>query len=186
MASNGGRARALVTNILLVGLLVVQGGLLAKTLRSGPATSPLPSNGPAPLAVGDIVASLSVVDVAGQPTSLQLQRADSRTTTVLVFHSECIHCQTVAPAWTEWTTGHQDSNIVLLARESLASAMAYYRFHAWEGRLAVVPNPERGTPEWIMTRRTPAIYAFDSAGTLVFAGHGSRLDELDEVLVSDE
>ena len=158
----------------LVLLAVVQLALLGATAGS--------SNESRWLGPGDNLGSIPVADANGVSRSL----ATGSPTLVLVFHSECGHCQRVAPAWREWLDEHRDETRILsISSEDASSAQAYVAGHAWRVDTWTVTSPKIGSPAHALTSRTPWLFLVDPDGVVIAEGHGDEIDEIGRLMTGD-
>lgn len=104
---------------------------------------------------------------------------------VLVFHSECRHCQALAPTWAEWLRDRPSTiKVLAVSREPPADALAYAMGHGWEVEVRSVVLRSIGGPARNLVRRTPWVFALDAQGTVVAAAHGSEVDRMAAALLA--
>ena len=129
--------------------------------------------------VGDTLSGIRAFDSSGQEASL----VGGDPTVVLVFHSECGHCEDVAPLWRAWKTASgPDFRTVAISSEPLKSAKAYAAQHEWDAGVWTVEAGRLGGLEHGLTSRTPWIFVLDETGVILAEGHGRRIVELVAVL----
>jgi len=98
---------------------------------------------------------------------------------VLVFHSECGHCEEVAPLWKAWTTASgADFRTVAISSEPLESAKAYVARHEWDAEVWTVVAGRLGGPEHGLTSRTPWVFVLNEAGVIISESHGGSIAEI--------
>ena len=97
-------------------------------------------------------------------------------TLVLVFHSECAHCERVAPTWKEWLENAPAGlRVIAVSSEPLGVAKAYAARHGWRAHVGSVESAEVGSPGHFLTRRTPWVFGLDPDGRVVVGEHGSEV-----------
>ena len=129
--------------------------------------------------VGDTLADLDLLDSEGGTASL----AGGTHVLLLVFHSECGHCQEVAPLWRAWTgTSWGDVRVVAVSSEEPATAEAYAAEQDWNAEVWTVGASRLGGPGHTLTSRTPWVFVLDPAGVVLAEGQGARIAELAAVL----
>jgi thiol-disulfide isomerase/thioredoxin len=129
--------------------------------------------------VGDTLSALHPLDSLGRTASF----AGGAPTVLLVFHSECGHCQEVAPLWRAWTgTPANDVRVVAVSSEEPATARAYAAEHDWSTEVWTVSASRLGGPGHTLTSRTPWVFVLDPAGVVLAEGQGSRIAELTAIL----
>ena len=132
--------------------------------------------------VGDTLSGIRAFDSSGQEASL----VGGDPTVVLVFHSECGHCEDVAPLWRDWrdwtTASGSDFRTVAISSEPLKSAKAYAAQHEWDAEVWTVEAGGLGGLGHGLTGRTPWIFVLDEMGVILAEGHGRRIVELVAVL----
>ena len=130
---------------------------------------------------GDSVDGLEVYGRSGDPTSL----ATGVPTLVLVFHSQCAHCERVAPEWKRWLDEHRDEvHVVSVSTEPWAEGRAYVDRHGWSVDHIRAGEGRRGSRTQAFTARTPWVFAVDARGTVLATGHGSVIDEVARPLMA--
>lgn len=181
---NPNRRRLLVVALAVVSTsLAIQLSIVAhRTLTTGRATA-----FPAPYSVGDTVRFLEAGGSGGEPVRVSLAGIAETATVVYAFHSECVHCLSVAPAWAEHFAASGASSRthrVAVTQEDSATAARYAARFGWNVKvlsLAHLPSKDRAL---LLVSRTPWVFVFDSVGVLRHHGHGSDLAKVDEVLES--
>ncbi len=129
--------------------------------------------------VGDTLSHLQPLDSDGQTASL----AGGTPMLVLVFHSECGHCQEVAPLWRAWTgTTWGDVRVVAVSSEEPATAQAYAAEQDWNTEVWTVEASRLGEASHTLTSRTPWVFVLDPSGVILAEGQGARIAELAAVL----
>ena len=129
--------------------------------------------------VGDTLSHLQPLDSDGQTASL----AGGTPMLLLVFHSECGHCQEVAPLWRAWTgTTWGDVRVVAVSSEEPDVAEAYAAEKDWNSEVWTVASSRLGGPGHTLTSRTPWVFVLDPAGVILAEGQGARIAELAAVL----
>jgi hypothetical protein len=146
----------------LVAVAAIQVGALAMNDSPPPGADSL----------GALFGAVELIGAGGEVTTL----ASGQPTIVLVFHSACGHCRTVAPDWADWlATRDSTIRVVAVSREPYESALAYADEFGWQVDVRVTE------PAWlmpranVMTARTPWVYGLDSTGRVVAAAHGSEV-----------
>ena len=130
--------------------------------------------------VGDRVSDIVTTGPSGSSVAL----AAGEPTLVLVFHSACAHCRTVAPLWQSWLSDHRDAvAVVALAAETHESAVRFAIDHEWGVEVRAIPEVGRGTREHWLTSRTPWLFALDEDGQIVAEGHGTLIEEIGGVVI---
>lgn len=166
------------TNVLTVGLgilMLAQVGLIA---YSRAATAVTPGDRPT---LGDDIGRLAVTDIEGRTSPLAGDASEP--TLLMVFHSECGHCTTVAPAWRDWLDRRREGvRVLALSREPIESAVAYASDMGWHAPVASVTVAELGGPEHGLTSRTPWLFLIDASGEVLFEAQGAGLEALDAAL----
>lgn len=155
----------------LVGLAVVQVGILAFARGGAFANAPQVES-------GFSFAGVETVDARGDAFPL----VSDGPTLVLVFHSECAHCQAVADDWAVWLQEPRGSfDVVAVTRESAEVAEAYAETHGWtvEAKSAVLRG---GGTALSLTGRTPWVFGLNASGRVVASGHGDQLASVADLL----
>lgn len=137
--------------------------------------------GPQFLEEGDRLEQLAG-SVGGSNRRLTLSTNGVKWTALLVFHSACPHCETVAPKWREWLNVSHDVEIVAVTRDPDSTAEAYRDRHGWQVDVLSLGEPPEGTPEYLITGRTPWLFLVDPKGKIRFTGHGQLVDTLETVM----
>lgn len=159
--------------LCLVALAALQLGILR--LRPAPVEGPPLSN----LQVGDTLSEVRAFDSVGKATAL----AGGVPTVLLVFHSECGHCESVAPLWKAWTgASRPDVRAVAVSSESMDSARAFAEKHEWDVEVWTVDADRVGGLEHALTSRAPWVFILDRAGVVLAEGHGNSIAELGTVV----
>lgn len=161
--------------VALAALLVVQGGLFAsRVLRPAVAIQDR-------LAAGDVLGELAVTDAAG--ADVQLAGTAPQRTLLMVFHPTCAWSQQIAPEWSEWLADRPESVRVLAVSSVPADVgSAYARQAGWQVETASVAVEKPGDLGHNLTSRTPWLFLLDEHGQILFEGHGSGLDALEDAL----
>jgi hypothetical protein len=121
-------------------------------------------------------------DERGAPTTVEWA-ADS-ITVLLVFHSQCVFCEQVAPTWREWLESEPPARTFLLSRDLLGDAVKFRDDHDWSGDLLVVAPATPYELSARLTSNTPWIYLVSPNGELLHEGHGADLAAVDQLLSS--
>lgn len=162
------------TIAVLTILLVVQFAYLGVT-RLGTSANPVTEFAQ----LGDVVTTLRAID---DSVVTEILIADVGGPVILLaFHSECPHCEAIAPDWRAWLAKGPPTRVLAISRDTLAVGLNYAETHGWKVPVVSV-GAEPDEPEAGLTRRTPWIYVIDRHGIVRFEGHGSRLGALDSVL----
>ena len=166
-------------NAVIVGLIVLAIAQLVvfgyRSVNAGPIGRRV--------GVGDDVAGLTVVDATGAERAL----ATGATTILLIFHSECGFCATVAPDWRAWLDEHRSEEAVLaVSKEPIAAAAAYVGEHGWNVDVASLEVGMLGGQAHSLISRTPWIFILDADGVVLAEGHGDQLAELAGALRSED
>lgn len=170
-----------IGNWALWGLVLLAAVQVALVVTRSRAPEPGIAVPPPFLAVGDSPGEASVTDALDEVKAL-VDGAESMHTLVLAFHSECAHCATVAPAWAEWLRDREVGvRVVGVSREPVETSAAYAAENGWDLDVVRV-SEDFQTLGGRLVMRTPWLFVLDPDGTIVYEGHGSRLDELSEVL----
>lgn len=170
--------------VLLLSLGVQLSVALHRTL-----TGDRPGGFPAPYAVGDTVRFLEAVESNGKQVRVSLAGGDGTATVVYAFHTECVHCRAVAPAWTQHfaNSGSASGHVrrVAVTEEDPATAGQYATRFRWHHvdvlSLADLPSKDRRR---LLVSRTPWVFVFDSAGVLLHHGYGGNLDRIQQAIGS--
>ncbi len=157
--------------VVLVLALLLLAQLAALGIRQAAGTT----TGGVWLGVGDSLHGVPVVDASGREARL----AFGDTALVLVFNSECGHCERVAPMWQGWLDTHRAAvRVVAISSESSGVAEAYVARHGWEVDLWTVDSTRRGGAAHALTGRTPWLFLIDGDGVILAEGHGEGIDQL--------
>lgn len=133
------------------------------------AELPTPTN-----VVGADVSDLILVDADGDESRL---RRDKRTV-VLVFNSECIQCETKAPAWQDWLAKNPDTHTLAVSTEAHGIASAFASRHGWGTEVFTARTPWLDTRSRGFMARTPWIYLVSETGTIEASIYGGDLRTL--------
>lgn len=127
---NRGRLPIVVFLVLLLILGVQLSVALHRTL-----TGDRPGAFSALYAVGDTVRFLEAVESNGKQVWVSLAGGDGTATVVYAFHTECVHCRAVAPAWTQHfaNSGSASGHVrrVAVTEEDPATAGQYATRFRW-------------------------------------------------------
>lgn len=155
--------------IPILSLLVFLQFTVLLTSRGGPASAS-PS-----VEEGHDFGDVELLD--GDSVVTRLGRGEP--TLVLVFHSNCAHCEAVAPSWRDWLeTAPPELAVLAVSREPHADGLAYAARHGWNVAVRSAVVPVIGGRARALLRLTPWVYALDEDGRVVVAGHGSELDRI--------
>ena len=161
---------------VLAAVAVIQGTALVALMARDTA---------AELPEGYFLGDVRVVDAAGEVRSIA---AAAEPTLVLVFHSECVHCATIAPEWARrLAEAPPGLRIVAVSREPHAVASSYARTHGWQVEVLSLedPEPDFGSPAFELTKRTPWIYGLDASGRIQATGKGAAFARVAAELTSE-
>lgn len=140
-----------VTNVALIGLVVVVVGTYAHAGMSRPAPAVSPSDAPPPYQSGDVLdENVDEVKLAAKPATL-----------LVVVQSRCKFCTASMPFYQRLANGvPANTQIVVLTQEEAAIGRAYVSSHGFEPD-AVVSIPEfkriHSTPTLILTDTTKTV-----------------------------
>ncbi len=137
----------------------------------------------AELPEGYLLGDVRVIDAAGEARSL----VAGEPTLVLVFHSECVHCATIAPEWARrLASAPPELRVVAVSREPYPVAADYARTHGWQVDVLTLADPEPafGSPAFEMTKRTPWIFGLDASGRIQATGKGAAFDRVAAALTA--
>lgn len=133
------------------------------------------------IAAGDEVLELGLADGSGTRRSL----ATGQPTLVLAFHSQCAHCERIAPTWSAWLDRHRgDVNVIAVSKEPHSSAKSYADRHGWDVDILTTGETSPGSREHAFTSRTPWVFALDSGARVIDEGHGSLINEIGRLVLS--
>lgn len=98
---------------------------------------------------------------------------------MLVFNSQCVHCEQVASLWRSQIASMSDRlRIVALSSEPLESARNYAERHGWTTEVWSVEGGRSDTLAFALTRRTPWAVLLNSKGIILAEGHGAQAEEI--------
>ena len=164
------------TDVLLVGLALLaifQLSVLAS--RKGPWAGSSVSW----LQVGDSVTMIRSFDSHGEQAPL----ANGEPTVLLVFRSDCGHCQAVASLWRDWIgESGQGLGVVAVTSDPLERATAFVSQHSLGVEVLTVDEGLRGGPSHPLTARTPWVFFLDGAGVVLTHGHGAQIGDIGAAL----
>jgi thiol-disulfide isomerase/thioredoxin len=131
------------------------------------------------LGFGDSVAGIQTLAADGGTASL----ATGRATLLMVFHSECVHCERVAPAWAQWLSDEDVGvDIVAVSNEPFDVAAGYAAEKGWDVAVKTVSVDRLGDDAHALTSRTPWLFLIGPGGTIEAEGHGEGLAEMAAVI----
>ena len=142
----------MVTNVAIVGLVVLVVGTYAHARMSRPAQPAAPlTEAPAPYKSGDVLdENLDAVRIAAKPATL-----------LVVVQSRCKFCTASMPFYERLVNGaHAGTQIVVLTQEEAAIGRAYVTSHKFE------PDAVVSIPEFKKIRSTPTLILTDAARTV--------------------
>lgn len=152
---------------------ILQASLLLKRVEFGRPDS-------VQLTIGDRMPPIVGLDETGNPVRIGWE--DNTITVLLAFHRACPFCDEVAPAWRDWLATEHRSRMILMSDDRPRDALDYRDTNQWSGTLiTLAPQSPTDLAAWL-TRRTPWIYIVDSAGRLLYEGHGANLGAATAVL----
>ncbi|MDP2858794.1 MAG: hypothetical protein Q8P50_12565 [Bacillota bacterium] len=130
--------------------------------------------------------SLAAIEPQGTGKPRGLVPTDGRPLlAVLVFSSECAHCETAARAWSRWLSAvRSDIDAVAITGDELGVGQAYAQAHGWQVQVLAVPGVGRTPLGEVLIARTPWLFLLDGGGRVLFEGHGSRLMGLDSAIAA--
>lgn len=153
-------------------------------------TNDRPNALPAPYALGDTVRFLEARGSDGGPVQLSLAGTEATATVLYAFHSECVHCRAVAPAWAERfavpDVASSRVQRVAVTQEDPTAAVHYANRFRWNVDVLSLSHLSPRNRALLLVSRTPWVFVFDSAGVLRHHGHGSDLAKVEHVLRSIE
>lgn len=172
------------------GGVVVLGLVLLATVQVGAIVVSMRRRDPPPvvrqpdLLIGAIIATIRGHDSLGRLATVSLRRTDPSWTVLLAFSPTCSWCDSVAPRWRSWTNEvNHRVRVVGVVSGSPSAALAYTHRHAWQLQdLLAVDSTVTGTLERQLTRKTPWLFLFDSAGVLRYSGHGNEVGVVDSLV----
>lgn len=163
--------------VLGLAVLLVAQLFLLSSRRSATDQAPLPS--PSFVGLGDTLATGWLESAEG--AGIALGYGTHEPTVLLVFHSECGHCRTVAPQWADWLLSPpHGARVMAVSEEEHRTATEYAEAARWNvevRRLSSVASPY--SP---LAMRTPWLFLLDDQGIVTFHGHGDQLEALDRAL----
>ncbi|MBW3572886.1 MAG: peroxiredoxin family protein [Gemmatimonadetes bacterium] len=157
--------------VALAQLALLSSGMMRKEAPRPPR--------PDPVRVGDQVGELPG-HMDGAPARVALRRSDQRWTAVLAFASDCVHCETVAPDWSNWLRKEHAFEVIGISRDAPQDAAAYRGHHGWRMRILNVPRGDARTG--FLVSRTPWVFLFDDRGVLRYEGHGRSVASVDSIV----
>jgi hypothetical protein len=169
-------------DVVLLGLIVLAGTQVAIAMARR-ASAPIP---PMPsfrfVAVGDTLGGVGVIDSSGVSHPLVDPDGPPLATLVMAFHSECVHCETVAADWAAWlATPRAGVRAVAVTREDVAVGHAYALAHGWSVEVVKV-DAEPGDEGQALVARTPWLVLLDGEGLVSFHAQGEGLAALDQAI----
>lgn len=171
----------IVLAALVLGL-VVQSGQFASRWTARESFAP-PSSG---WIVGDTLTELVGVDQNGRATVVDIRTGTQAATIVYAFHSECVHCHDVAPAWSSHFAAADTESVrrVALTRDPPEQAAAYAERFQWDVTIVSISQPSQSDGVLPLVSRTPWLFVFDGSGALRLEAHGSELDRVEGFVAS--
>ena len=102
---------------------------------------------------------------------------------LLVFDPECAHSRQIASVWSDWLkAAATDHRVVAVSRGTVSEAVTYARASDWPVQVVAVDLANGLEQSRALVRRTPWVFAIDHEGRVLYEDHGSRLEEVAEVL----
>ena len=152
----------------LAGLAALQGLVLFGS-RSGP-------EGDLPwIQAGDALGQIGAAAASGTKASL----ATGDTLLLLVFHSDCGHCQRVIPVWRDWIDDRPpDFDVVAVTSESREAAAAFLASFGWYPEIWTVGENDGPAGRRSLVTRTPWAFFLDGEGIVLGEAHGRLAQEL--------
>lgn len=169
---------------VVVGLVLLAIGQVAAIVVSAGRTTSRPDTRPPDLALGDAILEVRGRDSLARIISVPLRRGGSGWTVLLSFSPTCAWCDSVAPRWKTWTreVGNR-AHLVGIASADPSAAFRYVHGHGWKlAELIVVDSTLTGVLGRQLTRKTPWLFLFDSAGALRYSGHGNEVGTIDSLV----
>ena len=171
--------------ILLPGLALLAVLQLA-VMATGGSLSPRLSS--AWIQVGDTLSMVRATDAHGAPVS----PTTGEPTVLLVFRSDCGHCQEVAPLWRDWIgSAGRSYRVFALTADPIETASAFVTQYGLDAQVVTVDGRfGRGEAHFLLAR-TPWVFLLDGEGVIQAQGHGSQIgkipadDDLELVGVED-
>lgn len=145
---------------------------------------PIPPSSPISISLGDLVPRFTGIDSTGKAAEYLLANDEGAATLVLAFDTDCVHTEAVQKEWRAWLGSHRSIRSIAVARDSIGSARAYRDAQRWDLHVFSLDDPRPDTPEHALAARSPWLFVFDHAGALRWEGHGARIAEVEEVLMT--
>lgn len=160
------------------GLVVAMGAVAVAQIAAFGIQGP-PAGGPRFVTAGQDLGSVVVRQTDGSPQELGM----AGPALLLVFDPECAHSRQIAPLWSEWLkTTAIDHRVLAVARGTVSEAVAYARASGWPVQVVAVDLATGLEQSRALVSRTPWVFAIDDEGRVLDEGHGSRLEDVAEVL----
>jgi hypothetical protein len=174
------RKNSLVVGGLGLLALLQVGAIVASVSR--PDDPPIV--GPPDLLIGQAFLTIPGRDSLAKISDFPLRRKPPTWTVLLAFSPTCAWCDSVAPHWRLWTNGiGSQIRVVGVVSADPAAALRYTHAHQWRlADLIVVDSAVTGVLGRQLTRKTPWLFLFDSAGVLRYSGHGNEHAVIDSLV----
>lgn len=137
---------------------------------------------------------IEAVSVGDDLSSVPMQYSDGTVSALdptgpmilLIFDPDCVHSGRVAPLWSSWlASGGKTLSVLAVAPGPVTAALAYAKERQWPVRVASPRGGANKMEGQTMMRRTPWVFAVDSAGRVVSEAHGSKVAEVARSLLDN-
>ncbi len=160
-------------DILLLGLTLLLAAqfsfLVTRLVRQPTSTVPW-------LEVGDTLKGIQAIDSAGRDVPI----VGGGSTVLLVFRSDCGHCEEVAPRWRRWLEGKTGHRVIAVTSEPRVTAEGFLSRHRLEVELVTVEDHSLRDRTYALTARTPWVFILGREGVIRAHGHGAQIQELEK------
>jgi peroxiredoxin len=110
---------------------------------------------------------------------------DGEATVLLVFRSDCVHCQRVAPAWRDWLEASKATvDVLAVTSDPPDQARAFISQYGLDVEVISVGEDDLGGRAHALTTRTPWVFLLDGSGEIVAEGHGGQLGRAETALAT--
>lgn len=128
--------------------------------------------------VGADVTGITLEDAQGVEHAL----GDGRRTIVLVFNSQCGHCQREAPAWRAWLDANPDVRTVAVSTDPHSIATEFSTRYGWSTDVFTVDSPWYDGSSMSFMGRTPWIHVVSPTGVVEASMYGGELEALNTII----
>lgn len=168
---------------VLVGLLIVQ--LVATAVFLSRSSGAVPIAPPIdPPELGEILPEVRSLESGGATIGLASILSRSAPNVLFAFSADCVHCDTVAPAWRDWLLNASGVRAVGISDNDRLVAEAYAHDKGCNLPIHILPTAAKTNIERFLLSRTPWLFVISSHGLLVYEGHGADLEGLDAALAT--